>query len=69
MDPWQQSVENRLGSIQAELLDVRAEIRELRSDVGSQFRWLMGILITMIVLFFGGFGSLLAVMARGFGWL
>jgi hypothetical protein len=27
----------------------------------------MGILITMIVLFFGGFSSLLAVMARGFG--
>jgi hypothetical protein len=66
MDAWQQSVENRLNNIQAEILDVRNEIRTLRTDMWSLFRWLLGILIPIML---GGFGSLLAVMARGFGWL
>jgi len=62
MDVWQQSVENRLGNIQAELLDVRSEIRVLRSSIESQFRWLIGTLIAV-------FAGLLGTMAKGFGWL
>jgi hypothetical protein len=62
MDPWQQSVENRLAAIDAQL-------RDMRTEAATQFRWLVGLLITIIILFFGGFGSLLGVMAKGFGWL
>jgi hypothetical protein len=62
MDAWQQSVENRLGNIQAELLDVRTEIRVLRSSIESKFLWLIGALIAV-------FGGLLGTMAKGFGWL
>jgi hypothetical protein len=62
MDAWQQSVESRLGAIDA-------QIRDMRKEAATQFRWLVGLLITIMILFFGGFGSLLAVMARGFGWL
>lgn len=66
IDPWQHSVENRLNNIQAEILDVRNEIRAVRSDMWSQFRWLLGILVPIMV---GGFGSVLWIVARGFGWL
>ncbi|MGH6898107.1 MAG: hypothetical protein ACREJ5_16430 [Geminicoccaceae bacterium] len=62
MDAWQQSVESRLATIDA-------QIRDMRKEASTQFLWLVGLLITVMVLFFGGFGSLLAVMARGFGWL
>ena len=62
MDPWQQSVENRLGQLDGHILDLRQEIRGMRSDMGTQFRWLLGMLVVI-------FGALLAMMARGFGWL
>ena len=62
MDPWQQSVENRLGQLDGHILDLRQEIRGMRSDMGTQFRWLLGVLVVI-------FGALLAAMAKGFGWL
>jgi hypothetical protein len=65
-DAWQQSVENRLSDLQAELRALRSdfasESRALRSAMSSQFRWLLGIML-------GGFTGLLGVMAKGFGWL
>lgn len=62
MNAWQQAVESRLNNVQAELLDIRSEIRGLRSDMWSQFRWLIGITL-------GAFASPLGTMAKGFGWL
>lgn len=62
MDAWQHSVEGRLTDIRTELLDIRSEFRGLRSDMWSQFRWLMGIIAA-------AFAGLLGTMARGFGWL
>ena len=34
----------------------------MRSDMGTQFRWLLGVLVVI-------FGAMLAAMAKGFGWL
>ena len=62
MDPWQQSVENRLGQLDGHILDLRQDVRGIRSDMGAQFRWLLGVLVAI-------FGALLGAMAKGFGWL
>lgn len=62
MDPWQQSVENRLGQLDAHILDLRQEVRGIRSDMGAQFRWLLGVLVVIL-------GAPLGTMAKGFGWL
>ena len=43
------------------LADMRAEIRALRADQRSDFRWLLGIIL-------GGYVGLLGVMAHGFHW-
>ena len=50
------------GEIRTGLADVRGEIKDVRSAAQSDFKWLLSLML-------GGFGSLLAIMARGFGWL
>jgi len=80
MGPWQQSVENRLGQLDAHLLDVRreiaglrtdtrADITDLRGDVG-RLRSEMGMQFRWLLgVLVAVFGALLAVMAQGFGWI
>ena len=43
------------------LIDLRTEMRALRADQRSDFRWLLGIIL-------GGYVGLLGVMAHGFHW-
>jgi hypothetical protein len=62
MDAWQQSVENRLSQLDGHVLDLRTDIRGLRTEMGAHFRWLYGLLVL-------SFAAVLGVMARGFGWL
>ena len=49
------------GDIQGFRKEVADEIRDLRRDARSDYRWLLGIML-------GGFAALLGVMARGFHW-
>ena len=51
-------IERRLDGMQTEY---RGEMRDLRRDVRTDFRWLLGIML-------GGFAGLLGVMAHGFHW-
>ena len=62
MDAWQQSVENRLSQLDGHVLDLRTDIRGLRTEMGAHFRWLYGLLVL-------SFAAVLGVMARGFGWV
>lgn len=59
---WQQSVENRLAQLHADIMDVRGEVRALRGEMGGWFRWLIGLLVI-------SFAAILGVMGRGFDWL
>ena len=51
-----------LEQIEAILKEIHTDIRELRKDMRSDFRWLLA-------LYGGGFLILLGVMAHGFKWL
>jgi hypothetical protein len=42
--------------------DLRTEMRLIRTDARSDFRWMLGIML-------GGSGALLGIMAHGFHWL
>lgn len=44
--------------IQRDISDIRVDIRQMRGDMRTQFYWTIG-----------GFAAMLAVMAKGFGWL
>ncbi len=55
MDAWQTSVETRL-------VEIRTELRDIRTDMGKDFRWLLGVMGR-------GFLVLLTSMAGGFLWL
>jgi hypothetical protein len=43
------------------LIDLRTEMRAFRAGQGSDFRWLLGIIL-------GGYVGLLGMMAHGFHW-
>lgn len=55
MDAWQTSVETRLS-------EIKTELRDLRSDITKDFRWLLGV-------FGSAFLILLTGMASGFLWI
>ena len=42
---------------------------ELRAELRSDFRWLLGIMLGGFTMMLGMFGALLGVMAHGFHWL
>lgn len=44
------------------LAEIKADLRDLRSESRSDYRWQMGLML-------GGFGALLGAMAHGFHWL
>ena len=44
------------------LAEIKADLRDLRSESRSDYRWQMGLML-------GGFGALLGVVAHGFKWL
>lgn len=44
--------------IQGDLKEIKADIRQVRGDVRTQLYWVLG-----------GFAAVLAVLAKGFGWL
>ena len=41
---------------------MRNEIKDLSEEMLSWFRWTLGLLVVL-------FGSMLGVMAKGFGWV
>jgi hypothetical protein len=55
-------LESTAEHILRELVEMKADIRELRSDAKFDFRILFGATITATL-------GLVAVMAKGFGWL
>lgn len=54
-------LEEIASSTKAILADIRADIRDLRSESRSDYRWQMGLML-------GGIGAMLGVMAHGFHW-
>jgi hypothetical protein len=46
----------------AGLADIRTELRQMRTEARSDFRWILGIVLA-------GNAGLLGVMAHGFHWL
>ena len=44
------------------LAEIKADLRDLRSESRSDYRWQMGLML-------GGFGALLGVVAHGFHWI
>lgn len=46
MDPWQQTVETRLG-------ELRQDVRELRRDMDSSFRWTWGGMVASFLILAG----------------
>lgn len=55
-------IQSDIQDIKADVRDVRGDIKDLRADARTDFRVLFGALITLTI-------SLVAVMARGFGWI
>ncbi len=53
--------EQRMTRIETALESIPSEIKELRKDMRSDFRWLLGIIL-------GGNAGLFALMAHGFKW-
>lgn len=47
------------------LIDIKNDIREIRSDVKSQFHWLMG---SISVLYVSLIGTLVTALAKSFKW-
>ena len=50
-------LESGMEHLLRELVDIKLDIREIRKDAKSDFRWMLA-----------GFATLLGVMAKGFGW-
>ena len=57
-------VETALEGIVKTMDSMAYDIREIRKDMKTDFRWILG----MMVLMLGGFGSLFGLMAHGFKW-
>jgi hypothetical protein len=51
------------------LIDIRAEMREMRRESRADYRWLLGIMLAGFAMTTTGFAGILAVMAHGFHWL
>ncbi len=49
--------------------EIKVDIRGLREEQKSDFRWLIGLLIGLAGFTIAGFTGLLATMAHGFHWL
>ena len=55
-------LEEIASSTKTMLAEIKADLRDLRSESRSDYRWQMGLML-------GGFGALLGAMAHGFHWL
>ena len=51
------------------LAELRAEMRALRTEQRTDYRWMLGVLIGGFVTLGGGMLALLGIMAKGFKWL
>ena len=61
-------VETTLTNMDETLKDVKTEMRAMRSEFKTDFRWLAGIMLAGFGLTLGGFGALFGLMAHGFKW-
>lgn len=48
--------------------DVNSEIKEIRKEASSNFKWLLGTIFAMGTFFTGGLIGLGTIMAHGFHW-
>ncbi|HLA37112.1 MAG TPA: hypothetical protein VJZ02_01455 [Candidatus Brocadiales bacterium] len=44
-----EQLEKRVSNVELAIMELRKEIAELRKEMSSNFRWLMGIMLTMWV--------------------
>lgn len=51
-------LQSAMEHIQSDISDIRTHVRDIRAEVRAQFYWIVA-----------GFAAMLAVMAKGFGWL
>jgi hypothetical protein len=55
-------LESDVSHIQKDVAEMKTDIREMRKEIHSAKIW-------ALILFGSGYASLIAVMAKGFGWL
>ncbi len=48
--------------------EIKSELKEIRQDMKSDYRWLFGIMLVGFLALLGGMGTLFGLMAHGFKW-
>jgi hypothetical protein len=54
--------------IQADVTEIKSDIKSIRSDMRSDFKWTIGIGLSVLGVTIAAFASLGAMMAHGFHW-
>ncbi len=61
-------VESAIEHLADDMKEIKIELREIRNDMKSDYRWLFGIMLGGFLALLGGTGTLFGLMAHGFKW-